>query len=638
MKRNNFGKFKKILILSLVCLLTLAPALSWAQEVTPPPEPTPTEVAPTPVAEPSVPPSPEAPTVAEALSPTPTLTVTPTETEEVASASPLPTPTPTVVATTTDNQTTETAVTTEEATNSVVLVTVGNTNQSTAGETSESLQVLPADSVAATESASVSETESQQSEQENQASVITVLEQDTSTGGNSASNNVGDSQVTTGNANTTGTVITALNTNLEGVSLTEYNLTGEQEGDLVLNFEENCLTDEACPAVKTVEQSESFQNNEAELENTLVLASDSGHNQANLNTQGDSTVQTGDANVAATVLTFLNNNLAGNVSLGVVNIFGTLVGDIIVPEEALKTQGEPKTNEETALASFQSNEAEIENNLVLTANTGENEGRLNTGGETVIETGEATAETQIVNVVNNNLTGGSWWLVLVNQAGEWIGKILGAPEGANFAAAEGMELAAAEDGEITVADNGSQAVTTTQINEARIVNNLTLSADSGHNETSKNTGGDSTIRTGNARIVASLLNFVNNNISSQSKILVTVVNVFGRWVGNFRPPGSEKEVDPPPPEEPDDNNQPPSAEAVDEEETVVTPTPEPTKVAQGRRVGTRLLPPLPPENQVLLAQAGEKVDLEKPIRINFAWLVVILPLFFLAGWLKKFTT
>lgn len=600
MKSKKSGKFKKTLILFLVCLWVLIPAnLSWAEEIIPS----------SPPVEPTAPPSPEAPTITEAANPIATPAEVPLAEETIPSVTPTPTG---MVA---DGNVGQTVVTTEDATNSVVLVTSGNLNQDTGTD--------------ATGSASL---------QENQASASAVLEQDTSTGGNSASTNVGDSQVTTGDANTVGTVITALNTNLEGVSFTEYNIAGEQQGDLILDFSQNCL----------IEQSESFQSNEAVLENTLVLSSDSGQNQTNLNTQGDSTIQTGEANVAATVLTFLNNNLGGDVALGVVNIFGSLVGDIIIPEEALKSQTSPATNEETSLANFQNNEAEIENNLFLTANTGENEGKGNTDGETVIETGEATADTKTVNVVNNNLVGGSWWLVLINQAGEWVGKIFGAPEGANFAGSVGVEFKEDEDGEITVSNsalqnnNESEQSTKTseqtQTNEAWLVNNLELSANSGQNQANKNTGGNSTIKTGNARIVASLLNFVNNNLSSQSKILVTVVNVFGRWVGDFLPPGSEKEVDPPPTDNPADESSEIEDEAVADfviDEEVDIPIPSPSLVARRRQLAAKLLPPNQPEGQVFSVQSEEKPLSPKAIRINLAWLLVTIPLFFLTNRLKK---
>ena len=64
-----------------------------------------------------------------------------------------------------------------------------------------------------------------------------------------------------------------------------------------------------------------------------------------------------------------------------------------------------------------------------------------------------------------------------------------------------------------------------------------MSANTGNNTSSFNTGGDSNIQTGDANIVANIVNFVNNNISGNGKLFVTVVNVFGSWMGDFVTPG-----------------------------------------------------------------------------------------------------
>src|SRR5690606_9295768 len=84
---------------------------------------------------------------------------------------------------------------------------------------------------------------------------------------------------------------------------------------------------------------------------------------------------------------------------------------------------------------------------------------------------------------------------------------------------------------------------TTQTNTANINNSLDLSANTGNNDTSFNTGGDSNITTGDATIIANIVNFVNNNIVGDGKLVVTVVNVFGSWLGDLVTPGSEKETD-----------------------------------------------------------------------------------------------
>jgi hypothetical protein len=256
----------------------------------------------------------------------------------------------------------------------------------------------------------------------------------------------------------------------------------------------------------------------------------------------------------------------------VVNIFGDLVGDILFPEEFMvNCCGGDSTASNTGNGSysvndanidttsnentFQNNDASITNDLVFDAQTGDNESNYNTGGNSTIKTGNTTVEANVLNIANTNLIGGNMWLVLVNEAGNWIGKILGAPDDANFAGSAGTEFNVDENGFITASNsgNGSGSInnndvtntttdTTTQNNNADIANTLNLSANTGGNQANANTGGDSKIETGDATIVANLVNFVNNNIKGNGKLFVTVVNVFGSWFGDFVSPGTEKQT------------------------------------------------------------------------------------------------
>ena len=110
-----------------------------------------------------------------------------------------------------------------------------------------------------------------------------------------------------------------------------------------------------------------------------------------------------------------------------------------------------------------------------------------------------------------------------------------------------------ESGEVVVTNSGNGANSTNtaavtnasnntlvQTNQAVVNNNLNLSANTGGNSASRNTGGDNTITTGDATIVANIMNFVNNNIAGSGRLFITVVNVFGSWRGNFFGPGQEK--------------------------------------------------------------------------------------------------
>lgn len=318
-----------------------------------------------------------------------------------------------------------------------------------------------------------------------------------------------------------------------------------------------------------------FQNNDATLENDMVLASNSGDNRASENTGGNTTLVSGDANVSANVLNFANNNIDGNVIYAVVNIYGNLVGDIIMPDptsaaacgvdctngtSAANTgNGSGSTNTATSSATTnnntaQFNNADIENNLSYDANTGGNTTGENTNGNNNIVSGDTNVLAQTVNVANMNLIGGNYWLTLVNEAGKWLGKIVGSPDGANIASSETLEFVVNDAGEVAVVnkDNGSGSTntanstqttnnTTTQSNDAKIVNNINLSANSGHNDASDNTGGNTKVISGDANIVANIVNFVNNNIVGDGKLFVTVVNVFGSWIGDFVGPGQKKE-------------------------------------------------------------------------------------------------
>jgi hypothetical protein len=372
--------------------------------------------------------------------------------------------------------------------------------------------------------------------------------------------------------------------------VSEFNVVDDHIGDITLNFAANCISgcdNGSTSATNTgngtgstntadatnVTNTNNFQNNDATVGNSLNLASNSGNNTAEKNTGGDSTITTGDANTAGNVLTLANNNVEGNIVYGVVNIFGDLHGDIIFPEEQLtgccgtsntaaSNTGNGTDSTNTASSSnttnsdtTQNNNANIQNNVNLAAQSGDNETSKNTDGTSSVTSGSTNTQASVVNVANSNIDG-PVWLVIVNQAGQWIGHIIGAATGSTAAGSSDIQLTVDPvTGEISATNNGNGAdstntvnaanssnTTTIQTNNANIVNNVNLSANTGGNTASKNTGGNSTITTGDAKVIASIVNFVNNNISGGGKLFVTVVNVFGSWVGNFVGPGQQKET------------------------------------------------------------------------------------------------
>lgn len=429
--------------------------------------------------------------------------------------------------------------------------------------------------------------------QVNTADIENGVEAESVTGENENSRNVGNSTTNTGDANVSATVITTANTNAEGISANEFNVVDDYVGDIILNTENPCAT--GCQTGEVIvlknsgngsnsnnnnqatveDKNNTFQYNDADLENDIVLSANSGDNVSKDNTGGDTEINTGDANVSANVISAVNNNIAGAIVINTVNIFGDLIGDIVAPEAtpvagctqncsgsgdiAMVNSGngvDSDNNNHLVYSEedlvIQDNTAVINNGVTVDTNTGNNSVSDNTGGNNKVTTGESTVDVNVVNIANQNVVNGEWWIVLVNEAGNWIGQIMGAPEGSTMAGSEGTQFIVHDDGSIDIVNSGngsnsnnnnsvqqSTSNTIVQENNANIDNNLVLSANTGGNTASRNTGGNSKINTGDANVVANLVNFINNNIVGGGKVNVTVINVFGSWVGNFRGPGHQ---------------------------------------------------------------------------------------------------
>jgi len=492
---------------------------------------------------------------------------------------------------TADGQVGDTSINTGDANNIANITTQANSNLAGGGSGDGSgggITLVNNDNGADSDNTgSVTVVDDSTTTQDNSAQVVNSLNQDSNTGDNSASRNVGDSGITTGDANVSGTVITAVNTNVDGVMVAEFNVVDDHVGDIVLDFGNACIS--GCGVgdiavinsangadstntgtVDSVTNNDTFQNNDATIENNLILDANSGDNKADRNTGGDSEITTGDANVSASVLTFANTNIVGGVIYSIVNIFGDLIGDIIFPSNvccigsaAVKNSGNGADSTNTAEinleqndTTLQTNNANIQNNLNLAATTGDNSTSKNTNGSNSVSTGDANVEAQVLNIVNTNIAGGVWWLVIVNEAGKWIGKILGS-DGNFYGGSEGLEFSVNDAGEVMVTNSGNGAGSTNtgtvnqttnntivQNNSANVVNNINLSANTGGNSASRNTGGDSEITTGDANIIANIVNFVNNNITGGGLLFVNVINVFGSWFGDFVGPGMTKEPEP----------------------------------------------------------------------------------------------
>lgn len=629
---------------------------------TPPPTPAPPASTPTPPPMPTKPPTPHA-------SATPAATSTP---EDEAPSTPAPTATGTTGQTI--NGGAGGTVETGDATTTAAIVNTGNNNAATVEPSGTaggaSIVENGADSGSTIQE---SHTDSVVTSQANTATINNSMQGASVTGDNSVSYSTGgDSKIKTGDANTTGTIINNVNTNLAGVTVSEFNIVDDHVGNVILDLSAGCISGcQSLPGshvvangansqngvlVNDLTQSQTFQNNDADITNSMVLAADTGDNLTSYNTGGDSSIQTGDANVAANILNFANNNIAGNVYYTVVNIFGDLIGNIILPESELAgsqntnqiaANGANSTNALQSTQTFnqetnQTNAATIENNLVFDANAGRNGSSYNTGGDSTIQTGDTTVEAQVTNVANANLDGGNWFLVIVNEAGNWVGRIMGLP-GVDGTAAANFDVAVDQNGNV-IAGNGagsSNAINQSsassneinQTNTADIKNNVNLSANTGNNKASYNTNGNSTIQTGDATIIANIVNFVNTNITGGAKLFVTVINVFGSWKGNFgdtTPVADTSSPSQPSTNTPSNNSTQSSSSGSSSSTNSSASAPTPRAVVLGlvrksaKAVLASATPQTPQEGQVLGTQT--EVSGNAPTTINLAWGLPILVL------------
>lgn len=432
----------------------------------------------------------------------------------------------------------------------------------------------------------------------------------------------------TDDANVSATVITAANTDLANVDCETTDIEGDVQGDLILDFTPVPTATASAIASATVIPapiSEAMVEEETDLvvENSLVLTADSGGSTALFNTGEETVLETGDANVSAAVLTFANNNFEGEVSVEVINVYGNLEGDIILPIN-IPTDIPVASPSATAQEKIvQTNTAEIENTITIETETGDNQADRNTGEEVSITTGASTVAVNTVNFANTNLVDTCQWVVVVNEVPEGTSEIFSNDTGGGISE------------ESVPADKQTE-----QTNTVLLKNNLELSAKTGGNQASANTNGNTAVKTGDANVLVNLVNFVNTNVQSTGRLLVAVVNIFGRWQGTFIGPGST--VSPTPTLTPTSTLTPaPSVAepgpAVVQAVAVPTLTPMPTSTAAPTLRPKPTVPgPTSASTSILVSSPAAEPLADRRIKINLAWLVLISPVFLTAMAIKKF--
>lgn len=234
------------------------------------------------------------------------------------------------------------------------------------------------------------------------------------------------------------------------------------------------------------------QNNRAVVTNTVNTTANTGNNSAGYNTDGTTTISTGNAQNVTDVKNLLNKNSLQLDSCACANGgTGILIGD----NGAFATDTANASSHNNTSA-FQNNTATVANDVTAKANTGWNTGNFNTNGDTTIFTGDAANQTTVATGANLNWAaiGGG----MVGDTGTGFGTDL--QEIGN-----GAQSANA----INASTNNSALVS--QDNTANVANAVNSAAISGQNKASDQTGGNTLIQTGSTANLTGVENLLNAN-------------------------------------------------------------------------------------------------------------------------------
>jgi len=156
------------------------------------------------------------------------------------------------------------------------------------------------------------------------------------------------------------------------------------------------------------------------------------------------------------------------------------------------------------------NQAIVENNIAVTANTGNNTA---TGEVGEINTGNAYASANIANVVNTNVVDSNYLLLVFNNFDDLAGSLV-LPNNNFFSSILGNSEG--NTGQFNFS------------NTAAIENNITTVANTGGNQA---TGTNNTIETGNSVATSYTNNTVNQNLINTDSFSM-LIRVHGDWSGN----------------------------------------------------------------------------------------------------------
>lgn len=330
--------------------------------------------------------------------------------------------------------------------------------------------------------------------QSNTANVTNTVKTNADTGDNKANYNTGGNVgIQTGDAKVTANVSNDLNKNMASVDCCAAS-------DTEVKISGNGAKSNNEVGLTNVNATTVAQTNAATVNNDVDVDAETGDNKAGLNTGGDVVIKTGNAKVNVDVNTLANVNSAQ---------VGGGMSATPTPKASFLITGNGAGSDNAILASLvnattvgQTNNANIDNEVDVDAETGDNEANFNTGGDVVILTGNSDVEVDVDNAVNFNFADvdcGCEWDVTAKIAGN------------------GAEAHYGDMVDNYIGLNLAQVQTVGQGNNGYLNNDVDVDdAETGDNEAGYNTGAvdhesDPAIVTGNANSKTSVSNSGNVN-------------------------------------------------------------------------------------------------------------------------------
>lgn len=260
---------------------------------------------------------------------------------------------------------------------------------------------------------------------------LAIAENNASSSANSGENKIeeadGESKINTGDALAKANIVNVINKNIVGNNwvFALINVFGDWEGDLVIPGEnllkfKNMLTNNDIK-IKN--------KNEADIENFSEAEANTGEN--SIENSESTNIQTGDSQTQSDVFNQVNTNINENGWFSLkINNLGSWNGAVQDWDGDISNNllfnyligAENEIESDSKLEVNNNNDAQVTNTASAEANTGNNS--ADGGEDSSITTGDASAYTNIANLVNLNFIGNNWFYTAINIMGSWSGNLV----------------------------------------------------------------------------------------------------------------------------------------------------------------------------------------------------------------------